>query len=140
MAKVKFTTNIDEELLTEIKILALKEKRNVNEVIEEQLKNYLNKKQEEMKMKELRAWLEERYGTGGEVTINYNNEKVTGIMYGNDECFEMDDFYQYILTEDALYKAFYEIPEGNEDLGDLDYESPIDLKDADAEYYIEYVI
>ena len=41
MAKKKFTTNIDEELLDKIKIKAIKEKKNVNKTLEELLKKYL---------------------------------------------------------------------------------------------------
>lgn len=40
--RVKFTTNIDEELLKRIKIKAIKEGRNVNEIIEELLEKYLS--------------------------------------------------------------------------------------------------
>ncbi len=40
--RVKFTTNIDEELLKRIKIKAIKEGRNVNEIIEELLERYLS--------------------------------------------------------------------------------------------------
>lgn len=39
--RVKFTTNINEELLKEVKMTAIKEGRNVNEIIEEQLRKYL---------------------------------------------------------------------------------------------------
>ena len=45
MTKVKFTTNIDKKLLEEIKIKAIKEGKNVNEIIENQLKNYLEEKE-----------------------------------------------------------------------------------------------
>lgn len=44
MEKVKFTTNIDKKLLEEIKIKAIKEGKNVNEIIENQLKKYLEEK------------------------------------------------------------------------------------------------
>ena len=53
MAKVKFTTNIDEEILKEIKIVAIEEGTSVNLIIEEQLKNYLNKKENESMKKEI---------------------------------------------------------------------------------------
>lgn len=39
--KVKFTTNINEELLKKVKMAAIKEGRNVNDIIEEQLEKYL---------------------------------------------------------------------------------------------------
>lgn len=41
--KVKFTTNIDEELLKKIKVRAIKEGKNVNEIIEELLEEYLKR-------------------------------------------------------------------------------------------------
>ena len=41
--KVKINTNINEQLLKEIKMKAIEENRNVNEIIEEQLKKYLQK-------------------------------------------------------------------------------------------------
>lgn len=44
--KVKFTTNINEKILKEIKMKAIKESRNVNEIIEELLKKYLEEEHE----------------------------------------------------------------------------------------------
>ena len=41
--KIKFTTTIDEELLKKIKIKAIKEGKNVNEIIEELLREYLKR-------------------------------------------------------------------------------------------------
>ena len=39
--KVKFTTNLDEELLKKIKVRAIEEGKNVNEIIEKLLQEYL---------------------------------------------------------------------------------------------------
>ena len=46
MAKQKFTTTIDSELLEEIKIRAIKEKRSVSAILENLIREYLesNKK------------------------------------------------------------------------------------------------
>ena len=41
--KVKFTTNIDERLLKKIKVRAIEEGKNVNEIIEELLEGYLKR-------------------------------------------------------------------------------------------------
>jgi len=43
MKRVKFTTNIDEELLKKVKIVAVEKGLNVNDIIENLLKYYLEK-------------------------------------------------------------------------------------------------
>jgi len=48
--KVKFTTNIDKELLTKIKLVAVEKGLNVNEIIESQLEKYLENDKEEERM------------------------------------------------------------------------------------------
>ena len=41
--KVRFTTTINEELLKKIKVKAVKEGKNVNEIMEELFKEYLKR-------------------------------------------------------------------------------------------------
>lgn len=41
MAKKKFTTTVDEELLEQIKIQSIKEKRSVSDLLEELIRAYL---------------------------------------------------------------------------------------------------
>jgi len=96
-------------------------------------------RKEDMNIKKLKNWLEKQYGKTEKTEIVYEGKTYTGYMYGNDECYDCGRFYQYFLTNNTLYKAFYEIPDGETDLGNLDYDNPIDLIDADAQYFIDYV-
>lgn len=43
MSKVKFTTTVDVELLEQIKIVAIKEKCSVSDILENLIKEYLEK-------------------------------------------------------------------------------------------------
>lgn len=43
MGKVKFTTTIDEQLLEEIKILAVKEKCSVSAILEKLIREYIER-------------------------------------------------------------------------------------------------
>lgn len=45
MSKVKFTTTIDEDLLEQIKIIAVKEKASVSSILEKLIREYLSKKE-----------------------------------------------------------------------------------------------
>jgi len=92
---------------------------------------------------ELKAWMDEKYGVSSrETTITYNGKTYTGHMYGNDECFAGDEFYQYFLTDTELLTMCFKIPEGCFDLGSaaIDYDAPYKVEDADAQYWIDYVI
>lgn len=46
MAKVKFTTTVDERLLEKIKILAIKEKCSVSDILEKLIRELLDKADE----------------------------------------------------------------------------------------------
>jgi hypothetical protein len=48
--------------------------------------------------------------------------ELTGWMFGNDEDFDGNSFYQYLICPDAsLYRLYFKCPSDCEDLGDLDY-------------------
>jgi hypothetical protein len=92
---------------------------------------------------QLKAWMDEKYGVSkAETTITYNGKTYTGYMYGNDECFEGNEFYQYFLTDDALLRLYYHIPEGCYDLGSaaIDYDAPYDVAVDDAQYWISMIM
>ena len=89
----------------------------------------------------LKEWMERQYGAShGKVTITHNGKTYTGHMYGNDECFNGDEFYQYFLTDDALLKLYYHIPDGCDDYSTIDYSAPYDVRVDDAHYWIDYII
>ena len=90
--------------------------------------------------KELKTWMERQYGTSPKTTITYNGKTYTGHIYGNDECFEGNEFFQYFLTDDALLKFYYHIPDGCTDFNGIDYGAPYDVRADDAQYWIDYVI
>ena len=46
MQKVKFTTMIDAKLLERVKILAIKDRRSVSDILNELIENYLKEKGE----------------------------------------------------------------------------------------------
>ncbi len=65
-----------------------------------------------------------------------NGEVIKGaLIIGNDECFDCDEFYQYALTDDKVYKAYYEIPEeARDDLSVIDYSKPYRIEDVTEQY------
>lgn len=54
-------------------------------------------------------------------------------VVGNDECFDGDEFYQYVLAADKIYKAYFEIPtddDNNElELDNVDYTHAYKIED-----------
>ncbi len=88
----------------------------------------------------LKAWMERKFGASPKTTITYNGKTYTGHMYGNDECFDVNEFFQYFLTDDALLKLYYHIPDGCTDFNDIDCNSPYNVRAEDAQYWLDYVI
>ena len=43
-----------------------------------------------------------------------------GDMFGDDECFEGNNFYQYVVTSNGIYKAYYDV-DNDTIIEDLDY-------------------
>lgn len=53
--------------------------------------------------------LHDLYGSPEHMTVTAENgDYIIGDMYGNNECFDCNDFYQYIVTSDGVYKAYYD--------------------------------
>lgn len=68
-----------------------------------------------------------KYGTNiwgiPERTLNVkasNGDYIIGAIFGDDECFDGNDFYQYVVTSDGVYKAYYD-DDNVTDVEDIDY-------------------
>ncbi len=70
----------------------------------------------------------------------YTTVLVDGVNYriymvGNDECFDLDEFYQYGITDDNhLLKFYFDLPEGLDDLGNVDYDHAYRVVDVTKEW------
>ena len=88
----------------------------------------------------LKEWMERKFGASPKTTIMYNGKTYTGHIFGNDDCYDGNEFFQYFLTEDALLKLYYHIPDGCTDFNAIDYSAPYKILADDAQYWIDYVI
>lgn len=101
---------------------------------------------------QLKQWLESLHYTGTEwklqwlESLNYAGtetelRELKGTMYGNDSCFDTNEFYQYFLTDNGeLYKAYYEIPDGCDDFSEIDYSKPYRMAREDEQYIIDFCL
>lgn len=66
-----------------------------------------------------------------------DGEAIKGaLVVGNDECYDDDEFYQYALTADKVYRAYYEITEiaAENGLDLIDYSKPYRIEDVTEEF------
>ena len=112
--KKKFTTNIDEELLKEVKKKAIEKDINVNEIIELLLKKYLKGGFKMLKLIELRE--------GGEIGVT----KVGTLEEIVEYLKENEDLYAWIWDENDGFHS-NELPER------LDLENIETANDLEAE-------
>lgn len=56
------------------------------------------------------------------------------IVVGNDECFDCDEFYQYVLDNNTLYRAYFDVHDEDGNIFDR-----MDLVDYEHAYRIEDV-
>lgn len=72
--------------------------------------------------------LRNKYGIPEHVTVDASNgDYLIGDMYGNDECFDGNDFYQYVVTSDGVYKAYYDVDDDT-DIDKIDYSKATRIK------------
>lgn len=66
-----------------------------------------------------------------------DGENVKGaLVVGNDEFYDCDEFYQYALTADKVYRAYYEIPEiaAENGLDLINYSKPYRIEDVTEKF------
>lgn len=86
----------------------------------------------------IKKWAEEKYTHGRKLESVFLPEDVTvegeiykgAIVFGDEDCFDSGDFYQYLLYGDKLYRAYYNCDDV-EDLCDIDYSTPREIRPAD---------
>lgn len=59
-----------------------------------------------------------------------NGDYIIGDIFGDDECFEGNNFYQYVVTTDGVYKAYYAV-DGDTDIDCIDYLKATRIKRID---------
>lgn len=71
----------------------------------------------------------------GNTDVKIDGQTVNVDMIGNDEMYDADDFYQLGVTADGkILKMFFEIPEGTDDMSNVDYSIATRVEDATDEY------
>lgn len=92
-------------------------------------------------------WLEENYGelrkfplqkltveSGNGDIENYDKIRIVG----NAECWDGDEFYQYMVTDDKIYKVYYNV-QPDQELDMIDYTKSEKIEDIteDILYFLE---
>lgn len=76
-------------------------------------------------------FFEEIYGTGSAMTITTKEgNAISGLMYGNDECFNLSGFYQFFVSDGKIYECYYHVSNDDDDLGNIDYKHPYKVVDS----------
>lgn len=84
----------------------------------------------------IESQLTDKFGKGTQCSITTHDgmEPETGLMYGDDECIDLEGrLYQYFhpTDSDMVYRCFYTIPEGETDWSNIDYSDPEEVEVSD---------
>lgn len=91
-------------------------------------------------MNKYNNYFEEIYGKGTEMTVTTETgETISGMMYGNDECFVLNEFFQILVSGEKVYRCFYCLDQFRQsddywDLGNIDYEHSYRVEECTSEY------
>ena len=71
--------------------------------------------------------------------FTHDGQTIRGWMFGNDECFNGNEFYQYVFSvEGKLYRLYYSLDgaDGEQitDLSNVDYSAPYHMEDCTSEF------
>ena len=67
--------------------------------------------------------------------VEVDGENHTIYMVGTDECFDLDEFYQYGITDDNhILKFYFDIPAGEDDLDNVDYSRAYRVVDVTGDW------
>lgn len=92
-------------------------------------------------------WLEENYGELRKfplqkLTVESENGDAENYdkirIIGNAECWDGDEFYQYMVTDDKIYKVYYNV-QPDQELDMIDYTKAYKIVDSteDILYFLE---
>lgn len=92
-------------------------------------------------------WLEENYGELRKfplqkLTVESENGDVENYdkirIIGNAECWDGDEFYQYMVTDDKIYKVYYNVqPDQELDMIDYTKSYKTEVVTEDILYFLE---
>lgn len=85
---------------------------------------------------ELVSKLEQRFGDlskyQDECVHEIGQRYIDGKVISDNECFEGEKLYAYILSGDKLYKAYYDVDDEQlEDLDGIDYSEPAEIEEVE---------
>lgn len=80
-----------------------------------------------------------KYGIPEHMTVTAENgDYIIGDMFGWDECFDGNDFYQYVVTSDGVYKAYYDV-DNDTIIEDLDYSKATRIELIDFDDIVDFI-
>ena len=93
-----------------------------------------------MKFADVKKYFDGRYNNASsEMTLTIDDKDVNGIMYGDNECWDVNDFYQYFIVDGkngaSIYYAYYST--GSTDVDNEDYIAIDEIDYDDPDYIVD---
>lgn len=93
----------------------------------------------------LNKWLEKNYGELRKfplqkLTVESENGDIENYdkirIVGDAECWDGDEFYQYMVTDEKIYKVYYNV-QTDQDLDMIDYSKSYKIEDVTDQFDID---